>query len=234
MPDDAEDNSATGPKPDTSFEQSHKETRRAQWVLNILVVFSAVAGSLFFFYVLYTIQLFGGKDAPPVNLPTSSAGAKLGLLVGEDAGTGLNVVLRDVDEAPEYREKLSEVMRKDAGISAPGRLYLLIIRNDGKAAASVNATRFSVRDGGGKQWMVQWLEQAAKPEAATPMGKLRLGQSSHNFDLATGAERQLYVFIPAAGDASPPPAEELVTGTLTIAGGPEISLTHTELKAALQ
>ena len=229
-----EGNPTPEPKPDVSFEQSRKETRRAQWALNILVVFSAVAGSVFFFYVLYTIQLFGGKDVPPVDLPTSSLGAKFGLLVGEDSATGLSAMLRDIDEAPGYREKLSEVMRKDVGIAGPGRLYLLIVRNDGKAPLEVNATRLSVRDNSGKQWDVQWLEQAASTDAANAMGKLRLAQSKHNFGLAVGQERQLYVFVPAAGDDIPPSAEELASGTLSIAGATELGLTHTEIKAVQQ
>jgi hypothetical protein len=231
---EAEDNPATESEPVTGFEQSRKETRRAQWALNILVVFSAVAGSVFFFYVLYTIQLFGSKDPPPVEVPTSSVGAKFGLLVGEDATTGVSAVLRDIDEAPSYREKLSDVMRRDVGIQTAGRVYLFAIRNDGKGQVQINATSLVVRDDKGTQWTVQWLEQAARPDTASATGKLRLAQSKHNFELGAGEERQLYVFIPSSGDSLPPSAEDLASGTLIISGGIEISLTHTEMKAVQQ
>lgn len=219
-------------EPEAVYEQSRDESRRAQWALNILVVFSAVAGSVFFFYVLYTIRPFGSKEPPPVEVPTSSVGAKYGLLVGHDEASGLDVVLRDIDEAPSYREQLSEVMRRDLGISSGGRLYLLIIRNDGEATVDVNAGQLNAQDKGGKGWQVQWLEQAAKPVSAT--GRLRVTQSGRRFELAKGEERQLYVFIQSAGDALPPSAEDFSGGSLKLSSGLEVPLTHTEIKAAEQ
>ncbi|MCB9934769.1 MAG: hypothetical protein H6840_03670 [Planctomycetes bacterium] len=226
------DEEATKPEPEVSFEQSRLETRRAQWALNILVVFSAVAGSVFFFYVLYTIRPFGSKEPPPVDVPTSSVGPKFGMLAGTDEASGLGVVLRDIDEAPSYREQLSEVMRKDLGIERNGRMYLLIVRNDGEAPADVDAAQLTVRDGAEKGWEIQWLDQAASP--ASPTGKLRLTQSGRKFELAKGEERQLYVFIPSSGDSLPPSAEDLSGGSLKLTGGPDIPLSHTEIKAAQQ
>jgi hypothetical protein len=220
------------PAEDTSFEQSRKETRRAQWALNLLVIFSAVAGSVFFFYVLYTIRPFGHKQPPAVNVPTSSLGAKFGLLVGQDEASGVSVVLRDIDEAPSYRARLSDVMRKQMGIEAAGRVYLLVVRNEGKAALKLNAQHLQVNDAKGGQWNVEWLDQASKPGAADAMGKLRLAQSKHNFELQPGSERQLYVFIQSAGDHLPPSAEDLSSGKLTFTGAPEITLSHTEIKAS--
>ena len=125
-------------------------------------------------------------------------------------------------------------MRRDVGIQAAGRMYVIGIRNGGKAPVSVDARALSVRDAAGKQWDVQWLEQASKPESVSTMGKLRLAQSKHSFDLGVGEERQLYVFIPSAGDALPPSAEDLVSGSLSIAGGLQVNLTHTEMKAVQQ
>ncbi len=216
-------------EPEVSYEQSHAETRRAQWALNTLVVFSAIAGSVFFFYVLYTIRPFGSKEPPPVEVPTSSVGAKYGLLTGSDEASGLGVVLRDIDEAPSYREQLSEVMRRDLGIAGNGRMYLLIIRNDGEAPAAVDAALLRVRDAAGQSWEVQWLDKAASPASAT--GRLRLAQSGHKFELSKGEERQLYVFIPSAGEALPPSAEDFSGGSLKLASGLEVSLSHTEIKA---
>lgn len=216
---------------DNSYERSRTESRRAQWTLNILVVFSAIAGSVFFFYVLYTIRPFSDTVVPPVDVPTNGVGTKIGLLIGTDEDSGVSVMLRDVDEAPGYREKLSEVMRRDAGISADGRLYVLVIENFGKTTVSVNARDFSVRDSSGKEWDVQWLEQAGKAGEATEVGKLRLAQSRHEFELATGQQRQVYVFVPSA-EALPPTAEELTGGMLGFADGLKISLSHTEMKVA--
>ena len=226
------DEEASNTEPEVSFEQSRMETRRAQWALNILVVFSAVAGSVFFFYVLYTLRPFGSKEPPPVEVPTSSVGAKYGLLVGRDDASGLDVLLRDIDEAPSYREQLSDVMRRDLGIGSGGRMYLLVIRNEGDEVLPVDAAQLTVRDKGGKDWQAQWLEQVAKPAGAT--GKLRVTQSGHRFELGKGEERQLYVFIQSAGDALPPSAEDFSAGSLKLASGLEVPLTHTEIKAVEQ
>lgn len=214
---------------EVGYEQSRGETRRAQWALNVLVVFSAIAGSVFFFYVLYTIRPFGSKEAPPVDVPVSAVGAKYGLLVGHDDASGLDVVLRDVDEAPSYREKLSDVMRRDLGISSAGRLYLLVIRNDGAEPVPVDAVQLTVEDKAGKSWQIQWLEQAAKPQS--PTGRLRLTQSARSFELGKGEQRQLYVFVQSAGEAPPPSAEDFSRGSLKLASGLEVPLSHTEIKA---
>lgn len=212
---------------DQPFETSRRDAKRAQWALNGLVVFSAVAGAVFFIYVLYTINPFGKRTAEDIDVPTSSAGARYGLLIGTDETTGVGVILRDIDEAPEYRDKLSDNMRAELGISGSGRLYLLVIRNDGEASVNVAADVLAVTDKQGGKWTVRWLDQAASAESSGPTGRLRLAQSERKFDLAKGAERQLYVFI----EGSPPPAEEFASGTISLAGGLEIALTHTETKA---
>ena len=227
------------PEPDaeessgTEFEQSAREAKRAQWALNLLVVLSALAGAVFFGYVMYTIKPFGGKTPEPVNVPTSAMGAKFGLLTGEDESSGVLVALKDVDEAPTYREELSEVMRKDLGIKDEGRLYLLVVRNDGDKPVSVNADSLQLKDGDGKSWKARWLDQVADPESAAATGRMRLAQSAHKFDLEEGDERQLYVFIPSSGGL-PPSGEDFLDGELKLSDTLKISLKHTEIKAAEQ
>jgi hypothetical protein len=222
---------STTPAPEAPFEHTRRDAKRAQWALNSLVIFSALSGAVFFFYVLSTIRPFGSKDADNVEVPTSSVGARYGLLVGVDEASGLGVVLRDIDEAPEYRDKLSDTMRTELGISESGRLYLLGIRNDGAAPVSVAAEALQVTDEKGASWTVRWLDQTAGVETAGPTGRLRLAQSARKFELGKGEERQLFIFI-SANSEIPPPAEDFSGGLLKLASGLEIALNHTETKAA--
>jgi hypothetical protein len=213
--------------PEPPFDSTRRDAKRVQWALNGLVVFSALAGAVFFFYVLNTINPFGTHTAENVEVPTSAAGARYGLLTGNHEATGLSVALRDIDEAPDYRDKLSDTMRVELGISGGGRLYLLVIHNDGEAAVNVAAEQLEVTDKQGSRWSVKWLDQAAAASTAGPTGRLRLAQSGRMFELAKAAERQLYVFI----EGTPPPAEDFASGAITLAGGIQISLTHTETRA---
>ncbi|MBZ0136531.1 MAG: hypothetical protein K8I27_09180 [Planctomycetes bacterium] len=214
---------------DTTFEHSRKEARRAQWALNSLVVLSALAGAFFFGYVLYTIQPFGGRDAEPVEIPTSSPGATLGMLSNEEGA--LLLVLSDIDEAPTYREQLSEVMRKDLGIDKPGRLYRLSVRGNGDADATFAPESFTLTDKQARAWPVKWLPEVAQADKATAVGKLRLAQSGQPFELATGEQRTLFVFV-ETGAELPPSAEDFGSGKVTLAGGGQIALEHTEVKVA--
>jgi hypothetical protein len=221
---------STTPALEAPFESTRRDAKRAQWALNSLVIFSALSGAVFFFYVLHTIGPFSSKDADNVEVPTSSVGARYGLLVGVDEASGLGVVLRDIDEAPDYRDKLSDTMRAELGISESGRLYLLGIRNDGATPVSVAAEQLQVTDNQGASWTIRWLDQGASAETAGPTGRLRLAQSARKFELGKGEERQLFVFITAKGGV-PPPAEDFSGGRLKLASGLEIALNHTETKA---
>ena len=153
----AEEQAESSSESEVKYEQSRSEAKRAQLGLNILVILSAVAGAAFFAYVLVTIRPFGSSEREPVNVPTSSVADRLGVLEGEDIDAGLYVVLRDIDEAPEYRAKLSERMREDLGIDSPGRLYLLIVRNHGEQPVSVKAGKLQVQDKDGRNWQMKWL-----------------------------------------------------------------------------
>ena len=226
MADDPSDNQS-----EVSFETSRKEARRAAWALNSLVVLSALAGAFFFGYVLYTIQPFGGREAPPVEIPVSSAGSKVGMLLGES--DGVSIMLQDIDEAPTYREQLSEVMRNELGIEKPGRLYVLEVRNDAEATLRFAPTAFTVTDRDAENWTVRWLGETTSPDKATTVGKLRLTQSAHQFELKKGEKRQLFVFIESGADL-PPSAEDFVAGTLKTADGAQVALEHTEVKVAAQ
>jgi hypothetical protein len=212
------------PEQETPFDTTRRDSKRAQRALNGLVILSALSGAVFFFYVLRTISPFGASDVANVEVPTSSVGARYGLLVGTDEASGLGVMLRDIDEAPDYRDKLSDTMLTELGISEAGRLYMLAIRNDGAAPVDIAAEQLQVTDKKGAAWTVRWLDQS---EAGGPTGRMRRAQSARKFELAKGAERQLYVFIPG----NPPPAEEFSGGRLKLASGLEIELKHTETRA---
>lgn len=216
------------PETDSTFEQSRREARRAQWALNILVGMSALAGAIFFAYVLYTVKPFGAKTPEPIDVPVSSAGPRIGLLIAEDAG--LEITLRDIDDAPSYREQLSETMRRDLGISQPGRLYLLIVRSTADEPVVIAAPKLSVAGKDGARHQVRWLSDVADAGSASGTGKLRLTQSAHEFTLAKGESRQLFVFI----EGTAPSAEDFAAGELELAGGRRVALSHTEIKVADQ
>lgn len=219
---------------EVTFTESAKEARRAQWALNLLVLLSAIAGAVFFGYVIFTIKPFGRTEPEPINVPTSAVGEKFGMLFGEDESTGVVVALRDIDEAPSYREQLSEVMRKDLAISSPGRIYLLVVRNDGEAVVSIDAPSLSASDADGKNWGVKWLSDVANLDDADANGRMRVAQSAHQFELNQGDERQLYVFIPSDGETLPPSGEDFVDGELRLSNSLRVALKHKEIKVAVQ
>ena len=211
-----------------AFEGSRKEARRAAWALNSLVVLSALAGAFFFGYVLHNVWP-RGNGVPPIDIPVSTPGAKVGILTAEH--DGVTIELRDVDEAPEYRDELSEVMRRDLGIQEAGRLYLLVVRNTGEETYSFSPGSLTASDKHGKKWTVRWLDEVASKESANTVGRMRMAQSAHRFELAKSEERHLYVFIQSA-DSFPPTAEDLVSGVLKNGSAEAIKLEHTEVKVA--
>ena len=217
---------------EVAFVESAKEARRAQWALNLLVLLSAVAGAVFFGYVIFTIKPFGRTEPEPINVPTSSVGEKFGMLFGEDETTGVVVALRDIDEAPSYREQLSEVMRKDMAISSLGRVYLLVVRNDGDETVSVDAQSLTAADDNGKSWSAKWLSDVANLAEADANGRMRVAQSAHKFELEKGDERQLYVFIPSTGESLPPSGEDFLDGELRLSDKLRIALKHKEIKVS--
>jgi hypothetical protein len=216
---------------ESPFDDSRREAKRARWALNALVFLSALAGAVFFGYVLHVINPLGGNGKQPVEIPTSAPGAKIGLLRGE--ADGLSVELRDIDEAPTYREQLSETMRRDLGIEAAGRLYLLRVRHDGEQPVELTAETMTLSDDKARDWRVRWLPEVASAESAGATGKLRLAQSTPRFALAKGESRVLYVFVESAGD-TPPSAEDFTLGSLHFSGGRRLELSHAELKVARQ
>lgn len=209
------------------FEVSRKSARRAQMTLNVLVILSAVSASVFFVYVLHNLRPFGERQPPEVNVPTSSIGKTIALLRTEQDAT-LELELRDVDEAPEYRNALSDAMRKSMAISQSGRLYRLRVHNAGKQPLDVKSPRISVRDRSAADWNVRWLAEVAEAGNATPTGRLTLGQSAAEFTLQPGETRQLVVFI--AGNA--PPAEEFSSADFTADHGLKIALNRQEVKVS--
>ncbi|MBX3473562.1 MAG: hypothetical protein KF754_04200 [Planctomycetes bacterium] len=214
---------------ESPFERSRASARRAQWTLNILVVMSAVAASAFFLYVLNTINPFGERPAPEVNVPTSAVGLKYALL-RSDAESALSLELRDIDEAPSYRDALGEQLRASLAITEAGRLFRLRVRNAGKEPVRIDAPQVSVRDKNGKDWQVRWLHEVADSGKATPQGRLILGQSSRDFALGAGESRQMYVFIAGAV----PPAEDFSSAEFRAEPAIKVAMDRQEVKVTPQ
>lgn len=221
--------SEAAPQPDEDFEQARKQATRARWALNAMVGLSALASALFFAYVLTRVAPRGQGDPPEVNVPTSAVGKSVGVLQG--VADGLFVELRDLDEAPSYRESWSERLRGDLGIAAKGRLYRLLVRNEGKQGVSF-AGALTVRDGSGADWALRWLKDVADATAASDLGRMTLAQAEARFALAPGESRQLDVFVQSRGEALPPSAEDYESGTLVLESGASVALQHTRTEVA--
>ncbi|MCC6466306.1 MAG: hypothetical protein IT463_13285 [Planctomycetes bacterium] len=217
------------PQPDDDFETARKQATRARWALNALVGLSALASALFFAYVLTRVAPRGKAEPPEVNVPTSAVAKTVGLLQGESGG--LFVELRDLDEAPSYREAWSDRLRTDLGIAAKGRLYRLLVRNDGKEKAAFAGT-LSARDGSGTEWPVRWLKDVADATAGSDLGRMALAQAEPRFELAPGESRQLDVFVQSRGETLPPSAEDFASGSMALESGPLLALQHTRTQVA--
>ncbi|MBE7492754.1 MAG: hypothetical protein HS108_13500 [Planctomycetes bacterium] len=213
--------------PQAEFEISRKAARRAQITLNVLVVLSAVAASVFFVYVLHNLRPFGKRDVPAVNVPTSAVGPAVGLLRTDKAAT-LFVELRDVDDAAGYRDTLSQSMARALGIARPGRLYRLLLRNAGKEAVEIRQPALAVRDKNGRDWVLRWLADVADAGTATAYGRMLLAQGVADGQLGPGESRQLLAFI----EGEPPPAEQFHSAELTAQGGLRAKLEHQEVRVS--
>lgn len=213
----------------SDYEAARRSANRAQWALNFLVTLSAVAGSVFFFYVLYTIRPWASSVKEPVNVETSNAPASWQVIAGGEA-TGVWAELRDLDEAAEYRKQLSEQWRRDLGIAADGMLYRLFITNHSETA-TMELASCELRTSGGATFSIQWLEAVTRPGNANPTGQFRLKQSESKFTLGKGETRQLAVFVPATDAGNPPAATELIGGSLRFRDGSTIELLPEKVKA---
>lgn len=210
----------------SEFEISRAQARKAQIAMNVLVILSSVAASVFLFYVLVHLQPFGSRDNPEVDIATSAVPPQVPVLRGGKDGS-LEVQLRDLDDATTYRDKLNDAMRKSLGVSAEGRLYRLRIHSGAKEPVEIAAPALEVQGGGA--WKVQWLSGVASRDAATATGRLTLDQGAAEYTLAPGESRQLVVFIP--GDA--PTVRDMTSGEFT-ARGLRVPLTREEEKAGTQ
>jgi hypothetical protein len=215
-----------GDSPDNDgFEQARRESRRAQFALNFLVILSALAGAAFFGYVLYVIRPFGTRTPDPVDIPTSRTGDTIASVEGERAG--LYVSIHDLDEAPEYSAKLSERVRADMGIAQEGRLYRLALRNDGSADIKVELRSLTLESVDGRTWEARWVDQVGAADNATALGRMRLAQAEREFTLPPKGERQMDVFVPG----SPPGLADLSAGQVH-AGSLTVELKHRDVRAA--
>lgn len=209
------------------FEQARRQASRAQWTLNAMVLLSAVAASLFLFYVLYQVRPFGSKRTAEVEIPTSPLSATVVVLQG-DAG-GMGVELRDYDEAAGYSTRLSDAARTSLGISEAGTLFRLRVSNPGSQALEVRAPGLTLRTAGGGAIGARWLADVASPEAASPTGRLILAQAVAEYTLAPGESRQLIVFAPGE-----PLAASGLTGGEFTADGLKVALSRDEVRVATQ
>lgn len=218
----------TTPEPD-AFEVHRKAAKRAQYALNLLVVLSATAASVFFAYVLYTIRPFSDRASNEVTVPTSAVGVTVPTLrSAKDAVVAVD--LRDIDEAPEYRDRLGQAMCKSMGIKIEGRLYRLRVRNGGKEPVAIAAPRMTLKDKSGKTWTVRWLNDVADKSAASPTGMLTLAQSVPEFTLAPGESRQLVVFV----EGKAPVGEDFESAEYAADAALKVAMTREDIKATTQ
>lgn len=211
------------------YEEARREAGRVRLWLNVLVVLSAAASSIFLVYVIMRIMPRDGGDAGNVEVPTSSVKEKVGVLRGQggDGKIECALELRDVDEAPGYREKYSEQLREALGVEEQGRLYSLTVRNTGKTETLEFAGgTLTLRTKSGAEVVASWLAAVARPRTA--LGRMALTQSEAKFSLAPGERRELYVFVAAKGEL-PPPAAELAGGSADIPGVARVVLEHVDV-----
>ncbi|MCC6574866.1 MAG: hypothetical protein IT462_13890 [Planctomycetes bacterium] len=219
------------PDPMVEFEYSSRQAASARFALNLLVILSAAASSLFLVYVLARVIPRGGGPGASVNVPTSAVAPRVGQLSGTHIGAALDfsVKLRDIDEAAGYRDQLSEQMRNALGVSARGRIYRLQIENSAKSAllqVKGGSLHVNAKAGG---FDAGWLGGVASADKADSTGKLLLAQSAEKFDLQPGESRTMYVFVAATGNGLPPAAEDMTDGVLKLEGIGEIALRREEV-----
>ncbi len=215
------------------YELSAKAAARARLAMNLLVVLTAAASSLFLVYVLSRVIPRGGAG-PAVNVPTSAVAARVGILRGghSDGGLDFKVELRDVDEAAGYRDRLSDSMRASLAVADNGRLYRLEIANAAAGAdLNVRGGALTLKAKDGSTFAAAWLAGVAQADKADATGRMLLAQSGHTFTLAPGHGRTLYVFVRAKDGRLPPAAEELVEGELALDGVADVRLRHTEVNS---
>lgn len=216
---------------DVAYEEAARDASRARLMLNFLVILSAAASSVFLVYVLTRVLPRNGGDAANVDVPTSVAQAKVGVLRGQSTDSTREVAfeLRDVDEAPGYRDKYSEKLREALGIERPGRLYQLTVRNLSKSEPLVfSGGTLRLRDKSGREYTALWLASVAQAERATALGRMTLAQSESVFTLAVGERRDLLVFVESGGEM-PPATEDMVNGTLEGSSLKKVNLERVEI-----
>lgn len=221
------------PEP-TAFEESREAVRSAQFKLNLLVVMSATAASVFLFFVISRIWPSNGPAGSNVEIPTSAVTEMVGLLSGSHQGPDLKlrIELRDLDDAPGYRDAYGRKLRTALGITQAGRLYNLHVFNESKSGSfEFKPERLMVQDGHGHEWRVRWLAEVASQEGANPVGRMTLTQAERRFTLAAGESRELTVFTPREGGNAPPPAGKLTGGSLSIEQAGRIKLEPLEIRA---
>ncbi len=215
--------------PDDAFEQARREANKVRLTLNVLVILSAAASSIFLVYVLMRIIPRGNGDLANVDVPTSSSRDKTGVLRGSLRADKIDAAfeLRDVDEAEGYREKYSDQLKDALGVENPGRLYAFGVRNLSKTEAlEFSGGTLTLREKGGAEYVASWLATVAHPK--TPLGRMTLTQSEARFTLAAGERRELYVFVAAKG-ALPPAAADLAGGSVDVPGLPKVELARAEI-----
>jgi hypothetical protein len=214
---------------DAAFEEARREASKVRFALNFLVILSAAASSIFLVYVLMRIIPRGGSDLANVDVPTSSARDKTGMLRGQVSSGKIEAAfeLRDVDEAEGYREKYSDQLRDALGVENPGRLYAFSVRNLSKTEGlDFSGGTLTLQEKGGAEYVASWLATVAHPK--TPLGRMALTQSQAKFLLSPGERRELYVFVAAKG-ALPPAAADLTGGSIEAPGLPKVALSRAEV-----
>jgi len=203
---------------------SSKDAKRANLILNVLVVISAMAGSAFLLYVAHTVFPAFRSSTPVEDVHTSRTRPMLSFLTGS-AGD-LTVLVRDLDDAEGYNRDVSSRIAGDLGIARSGLIYRIVIQNSGETEQRVRIAEVSIQGDDGQRWQGAWLDAVADREAATPTGSLRLGQQSRDFVLPAGAQRQLEFFV----EGQAPAMSNTRSGRLKFGDGSVIELRRQDVR----
>jgi hypothetical protein len=203
---------------------SRKDARKANIILNTLVVISAMAGSAFLLYVAHHILPVFGSSPSVEEVQTSRVRPTVTVLTGE--ADGLAYVIRDLDDAEAYSRELSARILHDIGATETGLIYRLVVRNTGESAVRVQLQAIRMGTDDGRRLEGGWLHEVGSTDRATPVGALRLAQQARVFELAAGSERQLEFFVPGV----PPAMDKIRDGSIEKADGSRVNLRRQEFR----
>jgi hypothetical protein len=209
-------------------DEAHLHTaRRVQWWTNVLMVLSAFAASVFFFYVLQTVFPLGRRAPEPTPAMSGTIATAERFLAGESGG--LSVTLRALDDSTEYAGVLSQRIAADLAMADEGLFFRLAVKNIGEAVLQGRLDSLHGRDVYGDPFEFTWIDDASDGAGTGALGRMRLAQAARDLALESGHERQLLVFRPGRAGAM----SELQAGVLVWSGG-EVELTLSQTGGSVE